>query len=119
MVKGNRDTEAGVLPSREVVEAIGQFNEQMVKDGVLLAAEGLRASSHGARIQFGGGRRIVIHGPFANANQLIAGFWLIQVRTREEALEWAFRCPAPYGANREGEIEIRQVREAARLAQSD
>src|SRR5712671_2659007 len=93
IVKANQDSEAGVLPSRELIEAMGKFNEEMVKAGVLLAGEGLQASSKGARIKFSGGKRTVIDGPFTESKELIAGFWLIQVKSKEEAIEWASRSP--------------------------
>src|SRR5438309_8775335 len=110
IVKANKDSEAGVLPSRELIEAMGKFNEELVKAGVLLAAEGLQPSSKGARVKFSGAKRTVVDGPFAETKELIAGFWLWQCRSREEAIEWAKRCPNPTGA--EGELEIRQVFEA-------
>ena len=110
MVKANKDSEAGVLPSEELLTAMGKFNEELMKAGVLLAAEGLQASSKGARIKFSGSKRTVVDGPFAEAKELIAGFWLWQCRSREEAIEWAKRCPNPTGE--ESELEIRQVFEA-------
>jgi hypothetical protein len=113
IVKASKDSEAGVLPSRELIEAMGKFNEEMVKAGVLLAGEGLQASSQGARVRFSGGKPTVIDGPFAETKELIAGFWLIQVKSKDEAIQWAMRCPAPHGENQEGEIEIRQVFEAS------
>ena len=113
IVKANQDTEAGALPSKELMAAMGKFNQEMVKAGVLLAGEGLQASSKGARIKFSGGKRTVTDGPFTETKELIAGFWLIQVKSREEAIEWAKRSPAPHGENAAGEIEVRQVFEAA------
>ena len=110
MVKANEDSEAGVLPSQELLTEMGQFNEELVKAGVLLAAEGLQPSSKGARVKFSGEKRSVIDGPFAEAKELVAGFWLWQVKSKEEAIEWAKRIPNPTGE--EGEIEIRQVFEA-------
>ena len=112
IVKANKDSEAGVLPSKELIAAMGKFNEEMAKDGVLLAGEGLQASSKGARVKFSGGKRTVTDGPFAETKELIAGFWLIQVKSREEAIEWALRCPEPHEGG-ESEIEIRQVFEAS------
>ena len=109
IVKANKDSEAGVLPSKELIEAMGKFNEEMVKAGVLLAAEGLQASSKGARIKFSGAKRTVIDGPFTEAKELVAGYTLIQVKSREEALEWARRFPNP--ALQDGEIEVRQLYE--------
>ena len=110
MVKANKDTEAGVMPSEELLAAMGKYNEELVKAGVMLAGEGLHPSSKGARVQFSGGKQIVIDGPFAEAKELIAGFWLWQVESKEEAIEWVKRCPNPMGV--EAEIEIRQVFEA-------
>ena len=109
MVRANEDSETGVPPSKELVAAMGKFNEEMAKAGVLLAGEGLHPSSKGARIGFSGGKRTVTDGPFAEAKELIAGFWLIQVKSKEEAIEWMKRCPAPFGEDRQGEIELRQV----------
>ena len=110
MVKADKDTEAGVLPSQELLAAMGQYNEELVKAGVLLAGEGLHPSSKGARVKFSGSKRTVIDGPFAETKELIAGFWLIQVKSKEEAIEWVKRCPNPLEG--EAEIEIRQVFEA-------
>jgi len=107
MVKATPDSEAGQLPSTELLTAMGKYNEDLVKAGVLLAAEGLQPSSKGARVKFTGTKRSVIDGPFTESKELIAGFWLWQCRSRDEAIEWAKRCPNPTGA--EGEIEIRQV----------
>jgi hypothetical protein len=111
IVKANKDSEAGVLPSKELLAEMGKFNEELAKAGVLLAAEGLQSSSKGARVKFSGGKRTVIDGPFAETKELIAGFWLWQVRSLEEAIEWVKRCPAPFEG--ESEIEIRQVFEAS------
>jgi hypothetical protein len=113
IVKANKDSEAGIPPSRELVEAMGKFNEEMLKAGVMLAAEGLHASSKGARVTFSKGKPTVTDGPFAETKELIAGFWLIEVKSKEEAIEWAKRCPSPHGEDQGGEIEIRQVFEAA------
>src|SRR5216117_572009 len=113
IVKANKDSEAGVLPSRELIEAMGKFNEEMVKAGVLLAAEGLQASSKGARVKFSGGKRTVIDGPFTESKELIVGYWLIEAKSKEEAIKWAMRSPNPHGENGEAEIEIRQLFEAA------
>jgi hypothetical protein len=109
LVKANKDSEAGVLPSKELVAAMGKFNEEMVKAGVLLAAEGLHPSSKGTRISFSGGKRTVTDGPFPETKELIAGFWLIQVKSKAEAIEWASRVPF---ADDEV-IEVRQVFEAS------
>ncbi|PYS27669.1 MAG: dehydrogenase [Acidobacteria bacterium] len=113
LVKADKNSEAGVLPSKELLTAMGKFNEEMIKAGVMLAGEGLQASSKGARVKFSGGKRTVIDGPFAETRELIAGFWIIQVKSKEEAIEWARRCPAPMGEGRDAEIEIRQVFEAS------
>jgi hypothetical protein len=110
MVKANKDSEAGVMPSKELLTEMGKFNEELVKAGVLLAAEGLQASSKGKRVRFSGSKRSVIDGPFTETKELVAGFWLWQVRSMEEAVEWVKRCPNPF--NGESEIEIRQVFEA-------
>ena len=109
LVKADKNSEAGVLPSKELLAAIGQLNEELVKAGVLLAAEGLHASSKGARISFSGRNRIVTDGPFAETKELLSGFWLIQVKSREEAIEWAKRVPFADGEV----IEVRQVFEAS------
>jgi hypothetical protein len=111
IVKANKDSEAGVLPSKELLAAMGKFNEEMAKAGVLLAGEGLQASSKGARVRFSGTKRTVIDGPFAETKELIAGFWLLQVKSKEEAIEWIMRSPAPFEG--ESEIEIRHVFEAS------
>jgi hypothetical protein len=108
LVKADQDSEAGVLPSKELVAEMGKYNEELVKAGVLLASEGLHASSKGARVAFSGDKRTVTDGPFTEAKELIAGFWLIQVKSKEEAIEWASRVPFA-----DGEIEIRQVLEAS------
>ena len=112
LLKADRNSEAGVLPSRELVAAMGKYNEEMAKAGVLLAAEGLQASSKGARVRFSGGKRTVTDGPFVETKSLVAGFWMIQVKSKQEAIEWVKRCPEPH-AGGEAEIEIRQVFEAA------
>ena len=108
MVKATKDSEAGVLPDEKLLTAMGKYNEELVKAGVMLAGEGLQPSSKGARVRFSGEKRTVIDGPFSETKELIAGFWLIQVKSREEAIEWVKRSPNPFpGA--ESEIEIRQV----------
>jgi hypothetical protein len=107
IVKADKDSEAGVLPSHELLAEMGKFNEELVKAGVMLAGEGLQASSKGARVKFSGNKRTVIDGPFTETKELVAGFWLWQVRSKEEAIEWLKRAPF-----REGEVEIRQVFEA-------
>ncbi|HYJ88312.1 MAG TPA: YciI family protein [Pyrinomonadaceae bacterium] len=110
MVKANKDSEAGVMPSEELLTEMGKFNEELVKAGVMLAGEGLHPSSKGARVKFSGDKRTVIDGPFAETKELVAGYWVWQVKSKEEAIEWANRCPNPTGE--EGELEIRQVFEA-------
>jgi hypothetical protein len=107
VIKASKDTEAGVLPDEKILTEMGKFNEELVKAGIMLAGEGLHASSKGKRVKFSGATRTVIDGPFTETKELIAGFWLWQVRSMEEAVEWVKRCPNPTGA--EGEIEIRQV----------
>ncbi|HET6796736.1 MAG TPA: YciI family protein [Gemmatimonadales bacterium] len=107
IVKGNPDTEAGVLPKKEELEEMGKFNEELAKAGVMLAGEGLQPSSKGARVRFSGKKRTVIDGPFTESKELVAGFWLWQVRSKEEAIEWLKRAPF-----QEGEVEIRQVFES-------
>jgi hypothetical protein len=110
MVKASPESEAGVLPSQELLTEMGRFNEELVKAGVMLEGEGLQPSSKGVRVKFSGAKRTVIDGPFAETKELIAGFWIWQVRSKEEAIEWAKRCPNPTGT--EGELEIRQIFEA-------
>ena len=109
IVKANKDSEAGVLPSKELLEAMGRFNEEMAKAGVLLAGEGLQPSSKGARVKFSKGKRTVIDGPFTETKELIAGFWLLQAKSKEEAIESIKRSPAPFDESQEPEIEIRQL----------
>ena len=111
LVKADKDSEAGVMPSEELLAAMGAYNEELVKAGVMLAGEGLHPSSKGARVKFSGDTRTVIDGPFAETKELIAGFWLIQVKSKEEAIEWVKRAPNPMPGT-ESEIEIRQVFEA-------
>ena len=110
LVKANNTSEAGALPDEKLLAAMGKYNEELVKAGVLLAAEGLHPSSRGARVHFSGSKRNVTDGPFTETKELIAGFWLWQVRSLAEAIEWVKRCPNPTGE--ESEIEIRQVFEA-------
>lgn len=112
MVKGNKLTESGAPPDPKLLEAMGKFNEELAKAGVLLAGEGLQPTSKGARIKFSGGKRTVIDGPFAESKELIAGFWMLQVKSKAEAIEWIKRTPHPFGEG-EAEIEIRQVYEAS------
>ena len=111
MVKASKDSEAGKMPSEELLAAMGKFNEELVKAGIMLAGEGLQPSSKGARVRFSGDRRIVTDGPFTETKELIAGFWLWQVKSKEEAIDWVKRCPNPMPGS-EAEIEIRQVFEA-------
>jgi hypothetical protein len=111
IVKATKDSEAGVLPTTEMLEAMGKYNEELVKAGIMLAGEGLQPSSKGARIKFQGSKRTVVDGPFAETKELVAGFWLWQCRSKEEAVEWGKRCPNPFPEG-ESEIEIRQVFEA-------
>jgi hypothetical protein len=109
IVKANKDSEAGVMPDEKLIDAMTKYNEELTKAGVLLDLSGLQPTSKGARIKFSGGKRTVIDGPFAETKELIAGYWLIQVKSKEEAIEWARRVPAPHGEGAEGEIEIRQL----------
>ena len=111
LIKADADSEAGVMPSAELIAAMGKYNEALVKAGVLLAAEGLHPTSKGARIFFSGDKRVVTDGPFAESKELLAGFWLIQVKSKEEAIEWVKRIPNPQ-PGKEGEIELRQVFDA-------
>ena len=114
LVKASPESEAGVLPSGEDQAEMGKFNEELVKAGVMLAGEGLQASSKGARVRFGKGKPVVIDGPFAETKELVAGFWLWEVKSKEEAIEWLKRAPFA-----DGEVEIRQVFESADFAESD
>ncbi|TMH62097.1 MAG: YciI family protein [Betaproteobacteria bacterium] len=110
MVKATKLSESGALPDQKLLSDMGQFNEELAKAGVMLAGEGLHPSSKGARVRFSGAKRTVIDGPFAETKELVAGFWLWQVKSKEEAIEWVKRCPNPFPG--ESEIEIRQVYEA-------
>lgn len=110
MIKATKESEAGVMPSEQLLTEMGRFNEELVQAGVLLAGEGLQPSSTGARVKFSGNKRTVIDGPFAETKELIAGYWLWQVKSKGEAIEWVKRCPNPMPG--ESEIEIRQVFEA-------
>ena len=111
IVKADKNSEAGVLPDEKLLAEMGTYNEELAKAGVLLAAEGLQPSSKGARIRFSGTKRTVIDGPFPETKDLVAGFWLFQVKSKDEAIEWVKRCPNPFPGT-ESEIEIRQVFEA-------
>ncbi len=110
LVKASRDSEAGVMPDTKLLEEMGKYNEALVKAGILLAGEGLHPSAKGVRVRFSGKERTVINGPFSETRELVAGFWLWQVKSREEAIEWLKRCPNPMPG--ESEIELRQVFEA-------
>jgi hypothetical protein len=110
LIKANKDTEAGVMPSEKLLAEMGKFNEELVKAGVMLAGEGLHPSSKGARVKFSGNQRSVIDGPFPETKELIAGFWIWQVKSKQEAIDWVKRCPNPTGE--EALIEIRQIFEA-------
>ena len=111
LVRADKNTEAGVLPDEKLLTEMGKYNEELVKAGVMLAGEGLQPSSKGARVRFSGSKRTAIDGPFAETKELIAGYWLWQVRSKEEAIEWVKRCPNPMPGD--SEIEIRQVFEAS------
>jgi hypothetical protein len=114
IVKANKDSEAGVLPDEKMLAEMGTYNEELVKAGVMLAGEGLRDSSKGARVRFDGSKRTVIDGPFSETKELVAGFWLWQVKSKQEAIEWLKRAPF-----QEGEVELRLVAESADFAESD
>src|SRR4051794_21328099 len=116
IVKATKDSEAGIPPSPELLAAMGKYNEQLVKASIMLAGDGLQPSSKGKRVRFSGDKRTVIDGPFAETKELIAGFWLWQVKSMDEALEWVKRCPNPMAG--ESEIEIRQVFEAEDFGES-
>jgi hypothetical protein len=111
IVKANKDSEAGVMPSQELLTQMGNFNEELVKAGVMLAGEGLHPSSKGKRVRFSGAKRTVIDGPFAETKELVAGFWVWKVKSMDEAIEWARKCPNPHPG--ESELEIRPIFEAA------
>ena len=110
IVKATKDSEAGVMPSEELLTAMGKYNEELANAGVMVAGEGLHPSSNGARVRFSGDQRTVIDGPFAETKELIAGFWIFNVKSKEEAIEWVKKCPNPMPG--ESEIEIRQIFEA-------
>jgi hypothetical protein len=110
MVKATKDSEAGVMPSEKLLADMGKFNEELVKAGLMLAGEGLHPSSKGARVKFSGAKRTVVNGPFTNTHELVAGYWMWQVKSMEEAIEWVKRCPNPMPGD--SEIEIRRVFEA-------
>lgn len=117
LVKASKDSEAGKMPSEELLAAMGKYNEELVKAGILLAGEGLHPSSKGVRVRFSGDERTVIEGPFPETKELVAGFWLWEVKSKEEAIEWLKRCPNPQ--SEETEVELRQVFETADFAESD
>ncbi len=117
LVKASKESEAGELPSEVLLREMGKFNEELVKAGVMLAAEGLHPTSKGKRLRWAGGKKLVIDGPFAETKELLAGFWLWKVNSIEEAVEWVKRCPNPHNA--EGEIEIRPVFEMEEFAPRD
>jgi hypothetical protein len=119
MVRANKDSEAGVMPSEELIAAMGKYNEKLIKAGVLLDLAGLQPSSKGMRIRFSGGKHTLLDGPFAESKELIAGYWLIQVKSREEAVSWLKQVPAPFGENAEGEVELRQLFELDDFSPSD
>ena len=119
ILKANKDSESGAPLKWELIEPMIRFNEEMVKAGVMLSAEGLQPSSRGARIRFDHGKRSVIDGPFTETKELVGGFWILQVESKEEAIEWMKRCPAPFGDDEVTEIEIRQVYEMSDLPADD
>ena len=110
LIKATKDSEGGVMPSEQLLTEMGKFNEELVQAGVMLAGEGLHPTSKGARVKFSGGKRTVIDGPFAETKELLAGFWIWQCKSKEEAIEWVKRCPNPH--NEETQVEIRQIFEA-------
>lgn len=117
LIKASKDSEAGVLPSPELLAAMGKFNEDLAKAGIMLAGEGLQASSKGARVKFSGDKRIVTDGPFAETKELIAGFWIWKCKSKQEAIDWVKRCPNPMPGT-EAEIEIRQIFEMEDFAEA-
>jgi len=119
IVKASKDSEAGVMPSEELIAEMTKYNEELQKAGVLLDLSGLQPSSKGARIKFSGGKRTVINGPFTDSKDLIAGYWVIQVKSKEEAVQWALRAPAPHGPDKESEIELRQFFELEDFGESE
>jgi hypothetical protein len=119
IVKADKDTEAGVMPDEKLIAAMTRYNEELAKAGVLLDLAGLQRSSKGARVRFSGGKRTVVDGPFAETKELIAGYWPIQVKSKEEAIEWAKRAPAPHGEGEECETELRQLFELENFGPSE
>jgi hypothetical protein len=118
LVKASKNSEAGMMPDDSLIAAMTKYNEEMAKAGILLDLAGLQPSSKGARIKFSGGRPTVVDGPFTKTKELIAGYWLIQVKSKEEAIDWAKRAPSPHGEGAEGEIELRQLFELEDFAPS-
>jgi len=119
IVKASKDSEAGKMPSDDLLAAMAKYNDELMKAGVLVDLSGLQSSAKGTRIKFSGGKKTVIDGPFAETKELIAGYWIINVKSREEAIEWAKRAPNPQGEAQEGEIEIRQFFELEDFAPSE
>ena len=119
IVRANKDSEAGKMPSEELLTAMGKYNEELMKAGVLVDLSGLQSSAKGARVKFSGEKRTVVDGPFAETKELIAGYWIINVKSKEEAIAWAKRAPNPAGEGRESEIEIRQFFEMEDFAPSE
>jgi hypothetical protein len=119
IVKASKDSEAGKMPSEDLLAAMAKYNEELVKAGVLVDLAGLQSSAKGVRVRFSGGERKVIDGPFAETKELIAGYWIINVKSRQEAIEWAKRVPAPHGPDQECELEIRQFFELEDFAPSE
>jgi hypothetical protein len=118
IVKGNRDTEAGVMPADEAIARMGKFNEELINAGVLVDLSGLQPTSKGFRVKFSGGKRTIVDGPFTEGKEVVAGYWIINVKSEEEAREWAKRVPAPHGDNAEGEVEVRRFFELEDFAPS-
>jgi hypothetical protein len=119
MVKASNDSEAGKMPSEELLAAMGKYNEELMKAGVLVEITGLQPTSKGVRVKFSGGKRTVVDGPFTETKELIGGYWMINVKSRDEAIQWALRAPCPHGEGLEGEIEIRQVFELEDFGSSE
>lgn len=118
IVKGNKDTEGGAPPNDEGIARMGKFNEELMKAGVLVDLSGLQPTSKGFRVKFSGGKRSIVDGPFAESKEIVAGYWIINVKSEEEAREWARRVPAPHGENAEGEVEVRRFFELEDFAPS-
>src|ERR1700687_866360 len=119
IVKASKDSEAGKMPSEELLAAMGKYNEELMKAGVLVDLSGLQSSAKGFRVRFSGGKTSVIDGPFAETKELVAGYWIINVKSRQEAIDWARRIPAPHGPNEVSEIEVRQFFEMEDFAPSE